>query len=317
MNNKITFLNNIYDNSKQDLNITTFRDLIRLQSTGDNQEYKDKLVKLGFFRKLEHLERQVIKDIQYGNWDWIKTRPDGLAFLLNDFNTNFVLNFQNKTNSHLSTKDFNPTYRFPEGYIEDLGITKYELIKSLYPGFSFATFKKGEGKRAAAISSHAPFMALDIDLDYDNEKELLTKISKYVDIYCCLTSPSGRVRPVIRINTCRNMMRNLWSWKNGNLPVVNRKLDLHSLFQDYIYVIFDKIEKSLKKETLNVNGIPMPFMLDEKCKNLNRFWYIARDPKRIIQTNPFAKSIEITRKDCIDYSKKKFPPFNDIFDSAA
>ena len=313
MKDTVTFINNIFDSKPEHIHQLSFEDLVQTFSEPNDYAFKRKLKDLGYFKRLYNIQMRAERDINNRNWEWIKRRPEIFAFRLKNYRHDFVLSHQTKDTQFLTESDLQPIAGLPTGFIEDLKITRYQLLKSLYPAFSFAQFTPGKGKQEAHMTNLAPFMALDIDIPFDDEKEMLNKLGKYVDVYCVLTSPSGGLRPVIRLDFSAEMMSQLTKWQGKSVGNQYIKSYLPSLRKMYSHIVFDKIQKSLKKETLQVNGLPTPFILDNKCKNINRFWYISRSANRTIEVNEGAQPIQITRKNCIDFSKKVFPPYNDIF----
>ncbi len=313
MNNEITYINNIFDSKPEHLYQLSFEYLVEIFSESNDFAFKRKLTEIGFFKRLYSLQKQSERDIQNRNWDWISHRPEILAFRLKGYHRDFILDYQVKSNRLLTEDDFQPIIGLPQGFIEGLEITRYQLLKSLYPAFSFTQFQEGKGKKEASATNLAPFMALDIDLPFDSEEELLSKLGKHIDIYCLLTSPSGGLRPIIRIDPSIEMMHQLSQWQHSGLNEKAIEKDLPKYWKLYLRVVFHKIQSLLKNETLHVNGSPAPFELDEKCKNLNRFWHISRNKGSQLRLNQNARPIRITRKDCVNYSKKAFPPYNDIF----
>jgi hypothetical protein len=313
MKNEITFINNIFDSKPEHLHQLSFEVLIQTFTEQNDVAYKKGLKNMGYFKRLYAIQMQAERDINNQNWGWIKRRPEILAFRLKDYRYDFVLSHEPKNKRYLTTADFQPITGLPEGYVENLKITRYQLLKSLYPAFAFTKFEFGHGKKEAFTTSLSQFMSLDIDIPFDDEKEMLNKLGKVVDIYCVLTSPSGGLRPVIRIDSSEAMMHQLTKWQHKNVDIQNIERHLPALWKTYLHIVFDKIQRSLNNETLQVNGQPTPFIIDNKCKNLNRFWYVSRDKGRRININKSAKPIEIKRMDCIRFSKKIFPAVNDIF----
>ena len=314
-NQEVSLLNHVFHKKSLDFKRLPFNDLLNLFTEKDDYHFKKALINQGFYKSLHALQKSSEYDVKNRNWEWISQRPVGLAFYLKDYHRDFILTSQIDDSKLLTKHDFAEIERLPEGFIEKLRKTRYELIKALYPVFCFAQFKPGEGKTAAYVTNLAPYMALDVDIKYDSEEEMLSKLAKYVDVYCCLTSPSGGLRPVIRIDTSNEMMHLLtkWQFKGTDIQSINQYLP--ELYKTYLHLVFDKISRGLEKETLLVNGVAVPFSLDNKCKNLNRFWYISRNVNRPIEINQNAQAVAITRVDCIRFSKKLFPATNCLFSS--
>lgn len=314
-NQEVSFLNHVFDCKSKDFRNITFENLLNSVGQSDDIHYKKDLMNLGYYKSLYAIKKSAENDVKNRNWEWISQTPVGLAFYLKDYHRDFILTPQKEGSKLLTKHDFVPIEGLPIDFIEKLELTRYELIKSLYPVFSFAQFKPGEGKKEAYVTYLAPFMALDIDIKYDNEEEMLSKLGEYVDVYCCLTSPSGALRPVIRIDTSNEMMHQLTKWQFIEIDIQCISHLLPELYKTYLHVVFDKISRGLETETLLVNGVAVPFKLDNKCKNLNRFWYISRNLNQPIEINPNAQPVEITRGDCIRFSKKLFPATNCLFNS--
>tara|TARA_R110002050_G_scaffold158381_3_gene287666 strand:+ start:855 stop:1808 length:954 start_codon:yes stop_codon:yes gene_type:complete len=317
MKKEVTFINNIFDSKPEHLHQLSFEDLIQTFSEQNDFAFKRKLKDLGYFKRLYINQMRAERDINNRNWESLKSKPDKLAFKLKGYHRDFILSHQTKSSQFLTESDFQPIAGLPTGFIEDLKITRYQLLKPLYPGFSFAQFQSRQGKKEDFTTNLAPYMALDIDIPFDDEKEMLNKLGKYVDIYCVLTSPNGGLRPVIRIDSSAEMMHQLTKWQQKNVDIQNIKWHLPALWKTYLHIVFDKIQRSLNNETVQVNGVPAPFVLDNKCKNLNRFWYISRLKGRSININSNAEPVKVTRDDCIEFSKKIFPATNCIFGSLA
>tara|TARA_R110001592_G_scaffold243783_1_gene504841 strand:- start:81879 stop:82835 length:957 start_codon:yes stop_codon:yes gene_type:complete len=315
-NQKLSLLNHVFHKESQDFKRLPFESLLNIYNQKDDYHFKQSLIKQGYYKSSYALQKNAENDVKNRNWEWISQRPVGLVFYLKDYHRDFILSPQNDENQLLTKHDFAPIEGLPNDFIEKLELTRYELIKSLYPVFCFAQFKPGEGKTAAYVTNLAPYMALDIDIKYDNEEEMLSKLGKYVDVFCCLTSPSGGLRPVIRIDTSNEMMLQLTKWQFIDIDNQSINHYLPGLYKTYLHVAFDKISRALQAETLLENGIPTPFNFDYKCKNLNRFWYISRNVNRPIEINPNAQAVAITRVDCIRFSKKLFPATNCLFGSA-
>ena len=314
-NQEVSLLNHVFHNKSLDFKRLPFDDLLNLFTEKDDYHFKKALINQGFYKSLYALKKNAENDVKNRNWEWISQRPVGLAFYLKDYYYDFILSPQNDENQLLTKHDFAPIEGLPNDFIEKLELTRYELIKSLYPVFCFAQFKPGEGKTAAYVTNLAPYMALDIDIKYDNEEEMLSKLGKYVDVFCCLTSPSGGLRPVIRIDTSNEMMHLLTKWQFKGIDIQSINQYLPELYKTYLHIVFDKISGALQAETLLENGTPTPFILDHRCKNLNRFWYLSRNKHRQIAINSEAQTVEITRGDCIRFSKKLFPANNCLFGS--
>ena len=313
MNQEISFLNHVFDKQPNHFQFMELEDLFSLFSENNDFHFKRKLVDLGYFKRLYVLQKRAEQDIQRRNWGGLANYPTSLSFFLNGFHRDFIMNHQVNNNQTLKKSDFIAKASIPDGFIEKLQLSRYQLLKSLYPVFSLAQFTPGEGKKEAYVTNLAPYMALDIDIPYDDEVEMLNKLAKYVDVYCCLTSPSGGLRPIIKTDTSTEMMLKLIKWQHKSISIRNINRYLPSLYRTYQHVVFDKTQKALKKETLLVNGLPTPFVLDNKCKNINRFWYISRDKGMQININEGAQPIEINREDCTEFSKKLFPAVDCIF----
>jgi len=187
----------------------------------------------------------------------------------------------------------------------------YDIKKPFLPVYTFAKYKRGSiGKTAQNMISHCGYIALDFDQEFKDETKAIALLNEAFDVVAILRSPSGIIRPILRIDLSDTTLINFGEMHVNRYPSDLSNINKYDtspanfpsikneLIFNYHKIVFKKIAAICKAIKL---GVP----LDIKTGTANRVWYFARNVNGLVQdVNIHAQPIRLSKSDIIKYGNR-------------